>query len=214
MNTLLTLVSTYGASFDETPYTKSHIQEVGDTVTLVYTRHGNDIYGNPLYKVRGEFSDTTDALYNSSFLFRRYRSKGYALVQSYNIDEDIKAIIREMTTVTIGDHIAVPAFRIDLTGWQGRTAKDAVSYEFSLVRPSGEYYTEEADDQEYDTFRVYEDGAVLGTLSDDYFVYDQLELPGIDTKQLFKQFEALHKRFGLISDHTKQAIECFENEED
>lgn len=54
-------------------------------------RTGNDLYGNPLYRV--EFQNHAHLLDKKMpCLYRRYSSKGYGLMQSYNIEMDMNYI--------------------------------------------------------------------------------------------------------------------------
>lgn len=61
-------------------------------------RTGNDIYGNPLYRLTP--SMTMVSQYRNFFfqdkkipLYRRYFSKNYAIIQSYNIGWDVENIL-------------------------------------------------------------------------------------------------------------------------
>lgn len=79
---------------------------------LAYKRHGNDINGNPLYKVLP-----------ITFLFRRYKDayrnyeksngKSYYLLQSYNIKDDLIKFLETM------DKLAPMKLNIEkLDGWR------------------------------------------------------------------------------------------------
>jgi len=174
-----------------------------DHVEVLVTRHNNDMYGNPLYRL--EPTKGHDLFFNSDRLYRRYTKKGYALIQSYNIDYDMLNILTTCQTIRLQSFdTIVPHFKLNY--------HDTLSYEFSIVRPTGEYYTETADDQEYDTFRVFPDGYIAGTLSQDYYVYDQMQMPDyLDGKYLYKMLQKFDKG-NELHDHTQFALELEEEE--
>lgn len=169
-----------------------------DHVEVLVTRHGNDMYGNPLYRLQPTKGHAL--FFNSERLYRRYISKGYALIQSYNIDYDVLNILTSCQTIRLQSFdTIVPHFKLNY--------HDTLSYEFSIVRPTGEYYTETQNDQEYDTFRIFSDGSIYGTLSNDYYVYDHLEMPDyLDGKYLYKMLQKFDKN-NELQDHTQLALE-------
>lgn len=57
-----------------------------------YERHGNDIYGNPLYKVY-PVSFSMRKLPN---VYKNYIASGYYLIQSYNILVDLYDLLEEI----------------------------------------------------------------------------------------------------------------------
>lgn len=56
-----------------------------------YIRHGNDIFGNPLYKI----FPISFSFVKLSTVYKNYESKGYYLEQSYNIEADLIRILEE-----------------------------------------------------------------------------------------------------------------------
>ena len=183
-------------------------------IEVEVTRAGNDVYGNPLYRVYPHQFVSFDILAKYPGFYRRYRNKGYAIMQSYNIDADITNMLLYLQVAVMDtNHVIVPAFKVDLTDYPEADPMNALSYEFSIIKPDGTYYTEEADDQEYDTFRVFPDGTVYGTLSNDYYVYDELELEGIDTRNVFQLIRDNFDKLNILSDQSQNAIENFNEEE-
>ena len=71
-------------------------------VNLFYERVKNDIYGNPMYKVIMLDPDNENITYllkGRAHVTRCYSSKGYALVQSYNIEKDLNRILDKALNV-------------------------------------------------------------------------------------------------------------------
>lgn len=60
-------------------------------VIVAYERVNNDMYGNPLYRIYP---------WNYSFkhinsVYKNYESKGYYLIQSYNIESDLYSLMEK-----------------------------------------------------------------------------------------------------------------------
>jgi len=170
-------------------------------------RHDNDIYGNPLYKVR-----ITGGDYELTYLFpqayRRFRAKGYSLIQSYNIEHSIGNILATLQSFEFHGYTIVPHFQLN--------AFDELSFEFSVCTKDGTYITDEQDGQDYDTFRIFKDGTVRGTMTSDYYVYDDVELPGIvqeHTTDLYKAISKFANRF-CLDDQTQNALNEFKQEDE
>lgn len=62
---------------------------------VTFERVKNDMYGNPLYRVY----PVTYSFRRLKSVYRNYESKGYYLVQSYNILADCARIIEEVNTL-------------------------------------------------------------------------------------------------------------------
>jgi len=62
---------------------------------VAFERINNDIYGNPLYRVY----PVTYSFRRLKNVYKNYESKGYYLVQSYNILDDCSRIIDEVNTL-------------------------------------------------------------------------------------------------------------------
>ena len=168
-------------------------------------RHQNDIYGNPLYKVRITGGDY-ELTYQFPQAYRRYRSKGYSLVQSYNIEQEVGNILAYLQSFEFRGLVIVPHFQLN--------AFDELSYEFSICTQRGEYLTDEQDGQDYDTFRIFNDGTTKGTLSQDYYVYDEVALPGelpLYKEELYKAIQSFAKRV-YLDDQTNFALNNFKKD--
>ncbi|WP_214796618.1 MULTISPECIES: hypothetical protein [unclassified Exiguobacterium] len=79
---------------------------------------------------------------------------------------------------------------------------------------SYEFFTQpiaDVDGQEYDTFRVFDNGQVSGTLSESYYVYDEISHEFVDSDKLYR--EAV-ERDDEFEDHTEFALAEFASEED
>lgn len=60
-------------------------------VLVAYKRVNNDMYGNPLYRVY----PVNYSFKRLSRAYRNYESKGYYLIQSYNIQSDLYKLMEE-----------------------------------------------------------------------------------------------------------------------
>ena len=60
-------------------------------VIMSYERVNNDMYGNPLYRVY----PVNYSFKRLSRAYRNYKSKGYYLIQSYNIQSDLYELMEE-----------------------------------------------------------------------------------------------------------------------
>lgn len=60
-------------------------------VIMAYERVKNDMYGNPLYRVY----PVNYSFKRLSRAYRNYESKGYYLIQSYNIQSDLYELMEE-----------------------------------------------------------------------------------------------------------------------
>lgn len=78
----------YSMSDEDTCYYKDY--------TFKVKRVNNDVYGNPLYKfvLCKDFENITSEL--KGLVYRAYVTKGYALIQSYNLSSSIESIFNKI----------------------------------------------------------------------------------------------------------------------
>ena len=64
--------------------------------TFKIERVNNDVYGNPMYKFQlfKDFTSINESL--KGLVTRCYKTKGYSLIQSYNISQDIEYIFNKI----------------------------------------------------------------------------------------------------------------------
>lgn len=70
------------------------VQHLG-RLTIYANRANNDINGNPLYQVKifnEDFVNITPELKGNSMVYRVYKQKGFATIQSYNLGESLSMI--------------------------------------------------------------------------------------------------------------------------
>lgn len=172
---------------------------------VTYERQNNDVYGNPIYRVVVSGGDNPELTYVYPGLHRRYRSKGYATIQSYNIEQTITDVLVYLQVIAHpdSDHYIVPHFLVNYKGER--------SFEFSLMDYDHNYIEDEQDGQDYDTFRVFKDGTVKGTMTNDYYVYDEVVLP-VDTKEVYRLI-AEHIKYVPLDDQSANAIQNYEDDE-
>lgn len=61
-------------------------------VIMAFERVNNDMYGNPLYRV---YPINFNFKHNN-LAYKNYESKGYYLLQSYNIETDLARLVQNM----------------------------------------------------------------------------------------------------------------------
>lgn len=114
-------------------------------------------------------------------------------------------------TVNVQNLLIAPLYKIRYNGeW---------SYEFQIH--NGEGVAIEVDDQQYDTFRIFSNGVIRGTLSESYYVYDEVNVNDstianvnhwIRTDRLYNFIhDVCHD---LFEDHTEYALAEFAEDED
>ena len=68
-----------------------------DNLVIHVHRVNNDVYGNPLYHVtifNSDYVNITPELKGCPSVYRVYKKRGYATVQSYNIGQSLSRIVK------------------------------------------------------------------------------------------------------------------------